>query len=167
MPSTGSTTGPSSPLSIGHSAIVTRKKIQFCSNYIPAYPFGARHILCFGCVLKGPGTDEGEPVHPDTLTGSHISKARGPPGLGVRVKEFVSLLEHLYHDTPLSSKSPFSHVASILRVSSPSQLEFPSLHALVRSYLEAIFPSGPLPFMHPDHLEEALALMTAYDIRSN
>lgn len=68
--------------------------------------------------------------------------------------------------SPLSSKSPFSHVASILRVSSPSQLEFPSLHALVRSYLEAIFPSGPLPFMHPDHLEEALALMTAYDIRS-
>ncbi|KAI6144152.1 hypothetical protein BKA82DRAFT_26437 [Pisolithus tinctorius] len=34
------------------------------------------------------------------------------------------------------------------------------------AYLETIFPSGPLSFTHPDHLEEALALTTAYDIRS-
>ncbi|KAI5997678.1 hypothetical protein F5J12DRAFT_906949 [Pisolithus orientalis] len=83
-----------------------------------------RHSTYFGCVLKGPGTDEGESV---TV----------PPGLGVRVEEFVSLLEHLYHDTPLSS-----------------------------NYLEAMFPSGPFPFTHPNHLEEALALTTTYDVRS-
>ncbi|KAI6137563.1 hypothetical protein BKA82DRAFT_4180975 [Pisolithus tinctorius] len=123
----------------------------------------ARQSTYFGRVLKGPGTDEGESVESDN---PRISKVTVPPGLGVRVEEFVSLLEHLYHDTPPSSKSPFNHVASILRVSSPSQLDFPGLHALVRSYLEAMFPSGPLPFTHPDHLEEALALTTAYDIRS-
>ncbi|KAI5980533.1 hypothetical protein F5J12DRAFT_962032 [Pisolithus orientalis] len=123
----------------------------------------ARHSTYFGRVLKGSGIDEGEPLVSDN---SRISRVTVPPGLGVRVEEFVSLLEHLYHDTPLSSKSPFNQVASILRVSSPSQLDFPDLHALVRSYLEAMFPSGPLPFTHPDHLEEALALTTAYDIRS-
>ncbi|KAI6139477.1 hypothetical protein BKA82DRAFT_4222570 [Pisolithus tinctorius] len=123
----------------------------------------ARHSTYFGRVLKGPGTDEGESVESGN---SRISKVTVPPELGVRVEEFVSLLEHLYHDTPLSSKSPFNHVASILRVSSPSQLDFPGLHALARSYLEAMFSSGPLPFTHPDHLEEALALTTSYDIRS-
>ncbi|KIO04271.1 hypothetical protein M404DRAFT_1000767 [Pisolithus tinctorius Marx 270] len=123
----------------------------------------ARHSTYFGRALKGPGTDEWESVKSGN---SRISKVTVTPGLGVRAEEFVSLLEHLYHDTPLSSKSPFNHVASILRVSSPSQLDFPGLHALARSYLEAMFPSGPLPFTHPDHLEEALALTTAYDIRS-
>ncbi|KAI6043277.1 hypothetical protein EDC04DRAFT_2563005, partial [Pisolithus marmoratus] len=89
-----------------------------------------------------------------------------PSALGVRVENFVSLLEHLYHDIPLSSKTPFTRVASILRVSSPVQLDFPHLHTLVQDYLVAMFPSGPVPFRHPDYLEEALALTTAYKIES-
>ncbi|KAI5997701.1 hypothetical protein F5J12DRAFT_785160 [Pisolithus orientalis] len=113
----------------------------------------ARHSTYFGRVLKGSGIDEGEPLVSDN---SRISRVTVPPGLGVRVEEFVSLLEHLYHDTSLRSSA----------CPPPSQLDFPDLHALVRSYLEAMFPSGPFPFTHPNHLEEALALTTAYDIRS-
>ncbi|KAI6043344.1 hypothetical protein EDC04DRAFT_2562847 [Pisolithus marmoratus] len=106
----------------------------------------ARHSTYFSRVLDGLATDRVE--------------------LDNHLEDFVSLLEHLYHDTPLSSKAPFTHVASILRVSSPSQLDFPRLYELVRDYLVAMFPSGPVPFTHPDHLGEALALTTAYKIES-
>ncbi|KAI6043353.1 hypothetical protein EDC04DRAFT_2866353 [Pisolithus marmoratus] len=123
----------------------------------------ARHSTYFSRVLDGPATDS---RRLDNHAGPCISTVTIPPVLGVRVEDFVSLLEHLYHDTPLSSKAPFTHVASILRVSSPSQLDFSRLHELVRGYLEAMFPSGPLPFTHPNHLEEALALTTAYKIES-
>ncbi|KAI6045896.1 hypothetical protein EDC04DRAFT_2558874, partial [Pisolithus marmoratus] len=88
-----------------------------------------------------------------------------PSALGIRVENFVSLLEHLYHDIPLSSKTPFTRVASILHVSSPVQLDFPHLHTLVQDCLVAMFPSGPVP-RHPGYLEEALALTTAYKIES-
>ncbi|KAF9220126.1 hypothetical protein BS17DRAFT_355553 [Gyrodon lividus] len=89
-----------------------------------------------------------------------------PPELGVQVQDFTSLLEHLYHDTPLSPEAPFQHVAAILRVSSQNQLDLPSVHSLARSYLVAMFPSGPYPFVHPSHLEEALGLAVQYKITS-
>ncbi|KIK19596.1 hypothetical protein PISMIDRAFT_682897 [Pisolithus microcarpus 441] len=128
----------------------------------------ARHSTYFSRVLDGAGTVCGEErLKSDNLAaGSCIPMVTVLPALGVRVDDFVSLLEHLYHDTPLSSKTPFTHVASILRVSSPSQLDFPRLHELARGYLEAMFPSGPLPFTHPSHLEEVLALTRTYKIGS-
>ncbi|KAH7889126.1 hypothetical protein F5I97DRAFT_1841814 [Phlebopus sp. FC_14] len=89
-----------------------------------------------------------------------------PPELGVRVQDFTALLEHLYHDTPLSPEASFQHVAAVLRVSSPTQLDLPLVHNLARSYLVAMFPSGPLPFVHPNHLEEALTLAATFGIIS-
>ncbi|KAI6124758.1 hypothetical protein EDD16DRAFT_1560636 [Pisolithus croceorrhizus] len=127
----------------------------------------ARHSTYFSRVLDGAGTDGGEKLESGNSTGSScIPTVTVLPALGVRLEDFVSLLEHLYHDTPLSSKTPFTHVASILRVSSPSQLDFPRLHELAQGYLEAMFPSGPSPFTHPNHLQEALALTRTYKIGS-
>ena len=37
---------------------------------------------------------------------------------------------------------------------------------MARSYLVAMFPSGPSPFVHPNHLEEALGLALRYNITS-
>ncbi|KAH0826871.1 hypothetical protein J3R83DRAFT_4410 [Lanmaoa asiatica] len=40
------------------------------------------------------------------------------------------------------------------------------VHNLARSYVVAMFPSGPSPFVHPNHLEEALSLALRYNIAS-
>ncbi|KAL4064188.1 hypothetical protein V8B97DRAFT_2026106 [Scleroderma yunnanense] len=90
-----------------------------------------------------------------------------PPELGVQVDDFVSLLEHLYHDTVLSPDDvSFPHTASLLRISSPPQLDIPLIHRLARAHLERMYPSGPVPFVHPGHLDEALALAVQYKITS-
>lgn len=68
--------------------------------------------------------------------------------------------------SPLSLEAPFQHVAAVLRVSSPEQLDLPNVHSLAKSYFVAMFPSGPSPFVHPDHLEEALSLALRYNITS-
>ena len=60
----------------------------------------------------------------------------------------------------------FTHLASLLRVSSPSQLDIPLVHELARVHLKGMYPSGPTPFVHPGHLEEALALALQYRITS-
>ncbi|KAG1827640.1 uncharacterized protein BJ212DRAFT_1258168 [Suillus subaureus] len=88
-----------------------------------------------------------------------------PPELGVQVQDFTALLEHLYHDIPLSAEAPFSHVAAILRVSSSNQLDLPGVHMSARAYFVSMFPQGPQPFAHPSsHLTEALALVQSYQI---
>ncbi|KAG1738290.1 hypothetical protein EDD22DRAFT_787236 [Suillus occidentalis] len=90
-----------------------------------------------------------------------------PPELGIQVHDLTALLEHLYHDTPLSADAPFSHVAAILRVSSPDQLDLPGVHMSAQAYFVSMFPQGPQPFAHPStHLEEALALVQLYQIPS-
>jgi len=98
--------------------------------------------------------------------GSDVPTVTIPLALGVQVQDFASLLAHLYHDTPLSLEAPFQHVAAILRVSSSEQLDLPSVYKLARSCLVAMFPSGPSPFDHPNHLEEALGLALRYNITS-
>jgi hypothetical protein len=66
---------------------------------------------------------------------------------------------------PLSAEAPFSHVAAILRVSSPDQLDLPGVHCSARAYIMAMFPQGPRPFAHPSSsLEEALTLVHSYQI---
>lgn len=73
---------------------------------------------------------------------------------------------HAYRYSPLSLEAPFQHIAAILRVSSSEQLDLPSVHNLARSCLVAVFPSGPSPFDHPNHLEEALGLALRYNVTS-
>jgi len=99
--------------------------------------------------------------------GTVTSEVLIPGELGVQVQDLTALLEHLYHDTPLSAEAPFSHVAAILRVSSPDQLDLPGVHLLARGYIVAMFPQGPYPFAHPSgSLEVALALVHSYQIPS-
>lgn len=64
----------------------------------------------------------------------------------------------------MTPKSPFSRVASILRASSSKNLDFPHIHALARSYIDAMFQGFPKPLVHLDHLEEALKLADEYDL---
>ncbi|KAH7924742.1 hypothetical protein BV22DRAFT_1012631 [Leucogyrophana mollusca] len=89
-----------------------------------------------------------------------------PPELGLRIEDFTALLEHLYHDSPLSPEAPFPHVAAILRATCSDRLDMPAVHSLAQSYFTSMFPSGPTPFTHPNHLEEALALATTHQIPS-
>lgn len=74
------------------------------------------------------------------------------------------LLGHLYHDAPMTTKTPFPRVASILRASSPQSLDFPPIYALARNYIEAMFQGFPKPLARLDHLEEALKLADEYTL---
>ncbi|KAF5378351.1 hypothetical protein D9615_008761 [Tricholomella constricta] len=88
------------------------------------------------------------------------------PSRRVQVKDVEVLLEHFYHDAPLFSEVRFPRLAAVLRVSSPLQLDFPSIHALARERLNSIFPSPVLPLFRPEDPEEALALAKEYEIPS-
>lgn len=52
----------------------------------------------------------------------------------------------------------------MLRASSPEKLDFPAIHELSRKCIENMFPSGPRPFVHPAHLEEALVIASEYKL---
>ncbi|KAJ6531883.1 hypothetical protein B0H19DRAFT_1189089 [Mycena capillaripes] len=88
------------------------------------------------------------------------------PARKVSALDLEALLQHLYHDMPLSPESPFPQIASIIRVSSPGQLHFSRIHEIALRYFGDLFPSGPVPFIHPQHLEEALALSTSFNVTS-
>ncbi|KAJ7126904.1 hypothetical protein C8R44DRAFT_616887 [Mycena epipterygia] len=88
------------------------------------------------------------------------------PARQVSALDLEVLLEHLYHDIPLSQDAPFPRIASVVRVSSPGQLHFPRIHEIALRYFADLFPSSPVPFLHPPHLEEALSLATAFGVIS-
>ncbi|KAF7327668.1 BTB domain-containing protein [Mycena kentingensis (nom. inval.)] len=88
------------------------------------------------------------------------------PAREVSARDFVVLLAHLYHDALLSPETPFPRLASVIRITSPNQLHFPRIHELALRYFVEMFPSGPAPFLHPPHLEEALALAQKYGVQS-
>jgi len=102
-----------------------------------------------------------EHLLPDIARCTHVTI---PDDIGLRNDDLEALLEHLYHDIPLSLETPFSRVASVLRASSPKQLDFPAIHELTQKFIRKMFPSGPQPFLHPDCLEEALVLATEYNL---
>ncbi|CAK5268483.1 unnamed protein product [Mycena citricolor] len=81
-------------------------------------------------------------------------------------EDFEVLLQHLYHDFPVTVETPFPRIAAIVRITSPGQLHFPSLHDVSLRYFASLFPSGPTPFVHPHPLEEALDLATAFEVTS-
>ncbi|KAI1791731.1 hypothetical protein LXA43DRAFT_1010249 [Ganoderma leucocontextum] len=70
------------------------------------------------------------------------------------------------HHSLLDDSTSFQRLAALLRVSSQQQLDFPSLHTLVKSRLETLFPAHPEAFLRSEHAEEALALSVKYDIPS-
>jgi hypothetical protein len=66
--------------------------------------------------------------------------------------------------SPFGNASPFSRVASMLRVSSPRQLDFPDLHATAREIMQGMFPDIPTAFTHDHALPDALALAIDFDL---
>lgn len=44
--------------------------------------------------------------------------------------------------------------------------DFPRVHERALRYFADLFPSGPAPFLHPQHLEEAFALAASFNITS-
>ncbi|KAI0063409.1 hypothetical protein BV25DRAFT_1854453 [Artomyces pyxidatus] len=90
-----------------------------------------------------------------------------PEHLNVTLSDFETLLEYLYHDAPLDSATPFPRLAALVRVTSPSQLDIPSIQERARTHIAALFPGGHTPFAHlhpPEHLEPALELAMHYDL---
>jgi hypothetical protein len=69
----------------------------------------------------------------------------------------------------LSAQSSFPQLASIIRVSSPRQLDLTAIFEIANRDLAALFPGSPAPFAHlhrADHLEEALELALQYGVES-
>ncbi|KIL66982.1 hypothetical protein M378DRAFT_159925 [Amanita muscaria Koide BX008] len=84
-------------------------------------------------------------------------------GNGTLAHDFRVLLEHLYHDIPLSTASTIDRFASILRITSPTLLDFPTLHGVAKEAFSAKFPRGPLACYRPStNTLETLALATEY-----
>ncbi|KAJ7170786.1 hypothetical protein C8R43DRAFT_1085290 [Mycena crocata] len=88
------------------------------------------------------------------------------PERKVTAPDLEVLLQHLYHDISLSPDTPFPRIASVVRVSSTRQLDFPKIHQIALRYFTDLFPSGPIPFLHPRPLEEALDLATTFNVTS-
>ncbi|KAG6867277.1 hypothetical protein C0993_005059 [Termitomyces sp. T159_Od127] len=82
----------------------------------------------------------------------------------VRAKDVEVLLEYLYHDASLLLEDQFPRLAAALRVSSPKQLDFPSIHALTIKRLTSNIPVEYSPGFLPDNPEEALELATEYEL---
>ncbi|KAJ7158672.1 hypothetical protein C8R46DRAFT_907354 [Mycena filopes] len=101
-----------------------------------------------------------------TTSRPEIDTLKIDPARRVSAVDYGVLLEHLYHDSPLSPHTPFPRIASVIRASSPGQLDFPQIHEIALRYFVDLFPSGPAPFTHPRHLEEALSLATTYNVAS-
>ncbi|KAF9053335.1 hypothetical protein BJ165DRAFT_1447057 [Panaeolus papilionaceus] len=84
--------------------------------------------------------------------------------LGVKAKDVEALLQHFYHDKPLRDNSDFGHVSSLLRVTSPQQLDFPQLHTSALRIFESLFPQDPSSFAHKHPLHEALVLSKQFKL---
>ncbi|KAJ6609247.1 hypothetical protein B0H10DRAFT_2065194 [Mycena sp. CBHHK59/15] len=118
--------------------------------------------------LETANSTNGSSQSPESPSSSDLANAHIviDPVRRVSALDMEILLQHLYHDIPLSPDAPFPRIASVLRVSSPGQLHFPQIHELALGYFAGLFPSGPVPFLHPQHLEEALNLAKLYQVTS-
>ena len=67
---------------------------------------------------------------------------------------------------PLGKDSPIAHVASLLRVSSPQQLDYPALHESVKDILQGMFPTDPASFTHDHPLHDVLPIATEFNLRA-
>lgn len=68
---------------------------------------------------------------------------------------------------PLNSQTPFPTLASLLRITSPSQFHIPPINDRAKTYLSRMYHGGPDPFasQHPqEHLEDALELAMGFDV---
>jgi len=84
----------------------------------------------------------------------------------ISTRDVEALLEHMYHDFPLSPDSSFERIASVLRSSSPQQLDMPGVHAKARGYLDAIFAKKMPSDIDPTQLQEALFIAKTFRLLS-
>ncbi|KAH8102383.1 hypothetical protein BXZ70DRAFT_1006314 [Cristinia sonorae] len=89
---------------------------------------------------------------------------RIPEGLGVLSEDFDRLLEHLYHDIPLSTDSQLSRLGSILRASSESQLHFPDIHRLAKERFQSLLPQSLEDLSHSERADHALGIAVQYQM---
>lgn len=122
----------------------------------------SRHSLFFASKIAKYSADD--------VVGSNVAKIADGMCIYMDVERDVSandveaLLGHLYHDVPLGRNLPFQRVASVIRASSPNQLDFPNIHSVALESLEAMFTTYPESFslLHPLH--ESLNLATKYKL---
>ncbi|KAF9538580.1 hypothetical protein CPC08DRAFT_824620 [Agrocybe pediades] len=86
------------------------------------------------------------------------------PKSKIKAADVEALLQHLYHDAPLSKDSPASHVMSVLLVSSPQHLDFPVIHKRALELFEDFFPKNPESFTHNHPLYDALPIATELNL---
>ncbi|KAF8902802.1 hypothetical protein CPB84DRAFT_1775476 [Gymnopilus junonius] len=83
-----------------------------------------------------------------------------------KASDVEALLRHLYHDVPLNKDASLDHIMSLLRVSGPQQLDFPTIYNAARQIFEDMFPKDPEAFTHNHPLHDALPVATALKLSS-
>ncbi|THU89695.1 hypothetical protein K435DRAFT_728872 [Dendrothele bispora CBS 962.96] len=84
-------------------------------------------------------------------------------------KDLIVLLDHIYgHHTLSPAESDFQRIASLLRISSPDQLDFPELHEQTKTCFISLFPKNAdqVATFQCDYAQEAAALALEYDIQT-
>lgn len=82
----------------------------------------------------------------------------------LKMLRFIDLIR-VYR--PLNSQTPFPTLASLLRITSPSQFHIPTINDRAKDYLSRMYHGGPDPFAHQhpqEHLEDALELAMNFDV---
>ncbi|KAK2459493.1 hypothetical protein APHAL10511_008477 [Amanita phalloides] len=82
----------------------------------------------------------------------------------IQATDLESLLQHLYHDVPFSTDSSLDRFTSILRITSPRLLDFPTIHAAARDAFLEKFPREPALHYRPKDVLKALALANEYQL---
>ncbi|KAK1236377.1 hypothetical protein PQX77_000361 [Marasmius sp. AFHP31] len=80
-------------------------------------------------------------------------------------EDLLELLDHVYGSNS-HAQSDYRRIASLLRISSPSQLDIPQLHDEARARFESLVPNEPenLATFRCDWAEDAMALSIQYQI---
>ncbi|KAK7686696.1 hypothetical protein QCA50_010296 [Cerrena zonata] len=88
-----------------------------------------------------------------------------PTELEITSDDFETLLDYVYHGIPLDSQTSFAQAVTVLKTSSTTKLDFPSINALARQRLLDIFPKQLDDLVqYPDAPDEALSLAVQYDL---
>ncbi|KAJ3784501.1 hypothetical protein GGU10DRAFT_388255 [Lentinula aff. detonsa] len=85
----------------------------------------------------------------------------------INVNDLVALLDHVYGENVLSSKSDFNRITSILRITSPNQLDIPALYEEAIGYFIDLFPNDAqeLSTFKCEFTEQAMVLALQHNIR--
>ncbi|KAF5358131.1 hypothetical protein D9756_001166 [Leucocoprinus leucothites] len=83
---------------------------------------------------------------------------------GFNSRDTEALLEHMYHDFPLSPDSSFERIVAVLRSTGPQQFDMPTPHAHAKAILVSYFDRKNPSNIGPDILSEAVAIARVFRI---